>query len=206
MKPRIIILAYNPYNDVENDILSPEYNIADGLIFRNKSFGILDNGNLDFNYIKIIPINFYRRVKALLHRYSSIYRYSFHLKQKIFNKHEYFYTDTYMLKTKLIYNLNKKTKKLFDRNISNVIEFASLSNENNTKLIISTIPIPVEVCNISYKKSLNYIFKKFKEQGISIVDQEICLPQKYFYPINGHLNQNGHSLISEKISKYLLNN
>ena len=82
-KPKIIILGYTPFNDIEDDALYPEYAVWNGVLFKNRDFVIKNSGDADFKKIKNLPITFFRKIKSILHRNSSIYRYSYSLKNQL---------------------------------------------------------------------------------------------------------------------------
>ena len=207
-KPRLIILGYTPFNDIEDDALNPEYSVWRGILFKNRDFIVDSNGFADFYKIKELPITFARKIKSILHRNLSLYRYSYNLKNKIrssFKKDNSKPLDV-LKSTRLIYNFNEKNKFLFDQNLNNVKLFANTAIANNSKLIIATIPTSNKFCTDSYKKNITYLKGQIKSNLINIINNDVCLPEKFFYPINGHLNKKGHDYLANQISRYLLKN
>jgi len=206
-KPKIIILGYTPFNDIEDDTLFPEYAVWNGILFKNRDFFIQNNGAANFKKIKKLPITVSRKIKSLLHRNSSIYRYSYLLKNKLINKTEIININRPLInnlsKTRLIYNLKKENKYLFDQNIINIKEFANIARDNQAKLIIAPTPTNNKYCSQSYQQSISYINKRLKMHNLDIVNNKNCLEEAYFYPINGHLNKKGHKYMAEKISEFL---
>ena len=205
-KPKIIVLGYTPFNDIEDDALFPEYAVWNGVLFKYRDFVIENNGFADFRKIKKLPITFFRKIKSILHRHSSIYRYSYRIKNQLSYKIEKNKSDSSVInnlsKTRLIYNLNKENKYFFDQNINNIKEFAKIAKENKAKLVIATIPTNNKYCSDSYKKSISFIHKILKVKNLEIVDIQSCLEESYFYPINGHLNKKGHKYMAKKISEF----
>ena len=205
--PKIIILGYTPFNDIEDDILYPEYAVWNGILFKNRDFVIKNTGNADFKKIKELPITSFRKIKSILHRNSSIYRYSYSLKNQLVNKLQKSKIEKSLInnlsETRLIYNFNEENKLLFDQNINNIKKLARSAVENKAKLIIATTPTNKKYCSESYKNSLSYIYKKLKKDSLDIIDNQVCLKEEFYYQINGHLNKKGHKYMAEKISKYL---
>ena len=52
--PKIIILGYTPFNDIEDDHLFPEYAVWNGILFKNRDFFINDDGSANFIKIRTI--------------------------------------------------------------------------------------------------------------------------------------------------------
>ena len=206
-KPKIIVLGYTVFNDVEDDTLFPEYAVWNGILFKNRDFFIENNGFANFNKIEELPISFFRKIKSILHRNSSIYRYTYRLKNKLINKSKNNNIDTPILnrlsETRLIFNYKKENKYLFDRNINNIKELANLARENNANLIIAPTPTNNKYCSDSFKKSIEYIYNNLKFDNLDIVNSKNCIEESYFYPINGHLNEKGHKYMAKKISEFL---
>ena len=73
--PKLIIIGYTPFNDIEDDVLFPEYSVWNGMLYKNRDFPIV-SGKANFKQIKKLPISLSRKIKSLLHRKSSIYRLS----------------------------------------------------------------------------------------------------------------------------------
>ena len=114
-----------------------------------------------------MPITFFRKVKSLLHRNSSIYRYTYTLKNKLFSKIKQSNSEnnaiSSLIKTRLIYNLNKDNKFMFDQNIANIKEFAKIAKQNKAKLIIATTPNNKSIV-LNHMKNPFYLFIKIKNR------------------------------------------
>ena len=205
-KPRLVILGYSAFNDIEDDALNPEYSVWNGILFKNRDFVVNSNGIANFKKIKQLPITFPRKIKSILHRNLSLYRYSYNLKNKIKSNFRKTNTSTIdvLSSTRLIYNLNIENKSLFDKNLNNIKMLANTALANNSKLIVVKIPTSNKFCTDSYKKSITYLKDIIKSNSIKMINNDICLPEDFYYPINGHLNNKGHDYLANQISRYLL--
>ena len=98
----------------------------------------------------------------------------------------------------------KNNRRFIDENIKNIKELDQIIKDNKSKLLLVNIPLRDKDCREDYIKNTKYIFEKLNKSKVKIISSRICMPDKYFHKIDGHLNNYGHELISSDISNYLI--
>tara|TARA_B100002019_G_scaffold203597_1_gene176573 strand:+ start:1418 stop:2449 length:1032 start_codon:yes stop_codon:yes gene_type:complete len=194
IKPKAVLIGYLPYNDVEGDILHPQYSAMLGYRINNNHF--------DRNY-QVMPSPKPSSLKFWLVKNSAILRLLVKAKKSISNKNGIDRIESNSLPKRLIFELELHPLYI-ETHVSVWRKIKQLLDSKNIDLYAYVIPTFRYDGKVSdaYENSVNLLVGRLKEQGIEFINSTPFRDNSHHIK-DKHMDKRGHLLTAIEIHEFL---